>query len=140
MGIAVCRKQPGSKQVAGFLAKTIRTTAKPKYIICDKGSQFWGLAFKHWCRHRTIRLRFGAVGHYGSIAVIERFIRTFKGEGLRRVLVPLNLRKMRTKGNAIIGWYNTCRPHTTLGGRTPEERYRRITLVRPQTPLGLRPC
>jgi len=26
----------------------------------------------------------------------------------------------------IIAWYNTPRPHTTLGGRTPDEAYRRI--------------
>ncbi len=67
-----------------------------------------------------------AVGQYGSIAVIERFIRTLKDDGLRRILVPLTLEKMRAEANAIIAWYNTCRPHTALGGRTPEERYRRI--------------
>ena len=26
----------------------------------------------------------------------------------------------------VIAWYNTCRPHTALGGRTPDERYRRV--------------
>ncbi len=33
---------------------------------------------------------------------------------------------MRAEANAIIAWYNTCRPHTALGGRTPDERYRRV--------------
>ena len=59
-------------------------------------------------------------------AVIERFIRTLKEEGLRRILVPLTLEKMLAEANAIIAWYNTCRPHTTLGGRTPHGRYRRV--------------
>jgi len=58
--------------------------------------------------------------------------------------VPLNLRKMRTEANAFIGWYNTDRPHSWLGGRTPDERYRRIAVAcrrprfepRPQWPVA----
>jgi putative transposase len=126
MGVAVFRKQPDSEQVTAFLASTIRNAAKPKYIICEKGTQFWCKGFERWCRRRKIKPSFGAVGQYGSIAVIERFIRTLKDEGLRRILVPLDLRKMRAEADAIVAWYNTCRPHTTLGGRTPDERYRRI--------------
>ena len=140
MGIAVFRKQPNCKQVSGFLAKTIReTSAKPKYVICDKGPQFWCKAFKRWCRRHKIKPRFGAVCHYGSIAVIERFIRTLKDEGLRRILVPLTIGKMREEANAIIAWYDTCRPHTTLGGRTPEERYCRITAACRRTRFEPRP-
>ncbi len=41
MGTAIFRKQPDGQQVIAFLAKTIRTTAKPKYVICDKGTQSW---------------------------------------------------------------------------------------------------
>jgi transposase InsO family protein len=121
MGIAIFRKQPSSKQVSAFLAKTIRETgARPEYIISDKGPQFWCKLFKRWCRRWKIRPRFGAVGQYGSIAVIERFIRTLKEEGLRRVLIPLNLHKMRQHLDAVA----CC--HYWLGGRTPDERYRRI--------------
>jgi len=127
MGIAIFRKPPDCQLVIAFLAKTIRQAGTaPKYIICDKGTQFWCKRFKRWCKRRKIRPRFGAVGQYGSIAVIERFIRALKDEGLRRILVPLDLRKMRAEANAIIAWYNTCRPHTALVGRTPDERYRRI--------------
>ena len=83
MGIAIFRKQSDCQQVIAFLAKTIRQTGTPpKYIICDKGSQFRCKHFKRWCKRRKIRPRFGAVGQYGSIAIIERFIRTLKDEGL----------------------------------------------------------
>jgi len=127
MGIAVFRKPPDCQQVIAFLANTIRQAGTPpRYIICDKGTQFWCKRFKRWCKRRKTKPRFGAVGQYGSIAVIERFIRTLKDEGLRRILVPLTLPKMRAEADAIIAWYNTCRPHTTLGGRTPDERYRRV--------------
>ncbi len=127
MGGAVFRKQPSSNQVCDFLAKTIRDAkATPKYVVCDKGTQFWCSPFKRWCRRRKIKPRFGALGQHGSIAVVERLIRTLKAEGLRRVLLPLNLRRMREEVAAVVGWYNSHRPHTWLGGRTPEERYRRI--------------
>jgi len=127
MGAAVFRKQPSSKEVCDFLAKTIRDARDtPKHIVCDKGSQFWCSGFKRWCRRRRIKPRFGAIGKHGSIAVIERFNRTLKTEGLRRVLLPLKFCRMRDEVAALVGWYNTHRPHTWLGGRTPEERYRRI--------------
>ncbi|MCY2931612.1 MAG: DDE-type integrase/transposase/recombinase [Planctomycetota bacterium] len=127
MGTVVFPTQPDGRQVRRFLDRTIRQNkAQPKYVICDKGGQFWCKPFKRWCRRRGIKSRFGAVGRHGSIAVIERFIRTLKGEGLRRILVPLNRRKMSDEVIAVAAWYNTHRPHTALSGRTPEERYRRI--------------
>ena len=127
MGITVFRNQPDGQQIRQFLTKTIRQNkAKPQDVICDKAGQFWCEDIKRWCRRHKVKPRFGAVGQHGSIAVIERFIRTLKDEGLHRVLVPLNLWNMCAEVNAIMDWYNRFRPHTYLGGRTPEERYRRI--------------
>ena len=100
MGIAIFRKPPDCRQVIASLAKTIRQAGTPpKYIVCDKGTQFWCRRFKRWCKRRKIKPRFGAVGQYGSIAVIERFIRTLKDEGLRRILVPLRERSLRKQVN-----------------------------------------
>ena len=126
MCVAVFRKQPDSGQVTAFLAKSIRDATTPKYIICDKGTQFWCKAFKRWCRRRKIRPRYGAVGQYGSIAVIEWFIRTLKDEGFRRILVPLRERSLRTQADQWVAWFNEHRPHTALDGKTPNEAYRRI--------------
>jgi len=47
---------------------------------------------------------------------------------------------MRAEGNTIVDWYNTCRPHTYLGGRTPEERYRRIPAASRRPRFEPRPC
>lgn len=127
MGIAVFRKQPNCRQIRDFLIATIRKAkAKPKYIICDKGGQFWCMPFKRWCRRRKIKPRFGAVHKHGSIAVIERFILTMKNECFRRTLVPLRRREFVRLAESYIDWYNRFRPHTTLHGRTPQERYLRI--------------
>jgi len=66
MGVAVFKKQPTAIQVRTFLGR-LYAKAKPKYIICDRGSQFWCHGFKAWCKRKGIRPRFGAVGKYGSI-------------------------------------------------------------------------
>jgi transposase InsO family protein len=43
----------------------------PQYTITDKGRQFWCDSFRQWCRLSGIRHRFGAVGKYGSLAIVE---------------------------------------------------------------------
>ena len=97
--------------------------ASPKYLVCDKGKQFWNPVFKRWCERRNIRPRYGAVGKRGSIALIERFIKSLKDEWLRRITVPFRLGSMRTELSIYFAWFNEHRPHQSLGGRTPLEVY-----------------
>ena len=124
VGFAVFLGRPTSADVQRFLDRAIRATGSPpKYIISDKGRQFWCQSYKRWCRHRGIRPRFGAVGKYGSIAVVERFMRSLKSECTRRILVPLRLEAMRLELTFYIHWYNQHRPSMALDGRTPREVY-----------------
>ncbi len=124
MGFAVFQKDPASRDVRSFLGRAMhQAKAKPKYLICDKGKQFWCRGFKDWCRRKAIRPRFGAVGQHGSIAVVERCIQTLKVECTRRLLVSLRTMTLRQELSWFTVWYNHHRPHTTLGGRTPEEVY-----------------
>jgi len=124
MGLAVWKQPPTSQQVRVFLGRTIRTNqAKPKYIICDKGAQFWCDGFKGWCKRRSIRPRFGAVGQHGSIAIVERFIRSMKDEFTRRIMLPLRQAATLNLLKSYANWFNESRPHTALAGRTPDEVY-----------------
>ena len=124
MGFAVFKKVPHSRDVRCFLGRAMhQATAKPKYLICDKGKQFWCQEFKDWCQRKGIRPRFGAIGQHGSIAVVERFIQTVKIECTRRLLVSLHSTTFRRELSWFTVWYNRHRPHTTLGGRTPGEVY-----------------
>jgi transposase InsO family protein len=126
MGFAVFAKQPTSEQVRTLLGRTIQSAGRaPKYLICDKGPQFWCSGFKDWCRRRGIKPRFGAVGQHGSIAVVERFILTLKTLCTRVILVPVRRERMREELNRFAGWYNGDRPHMTLNGATPDEVYHR---------------
>lgn len=89
MGFALFRKAPTSVEVRCCLGRVIGADGTaPRYLVSDKGSQFFPTAdYKKWCRHRGIRPRFGALGKHGSIAVLERAVRTIK-EALQRIMVP----------------------------------------------------
>jgi len=124
IGFAVFRKQPTAAEVRTFLEGAMsRAKVKPKYLISDKGSQFWKCeAYEAWCESHGIKPRFGAVGKHGSIAVIERFLRTVK-EGMRKIVMPLRCDDFRNELVAFVDWYNEYRPHAFLCGRTPNEVY-----------------
>jgi len=125
VGFAVFKRRPTSFEVYSFMGTAIhRSGAKPRYIISDKGKEFDCKPFKDWCRRKGIRPRYGAVGKHGSIAIIERLIRSMKSECTRRIIVPFRLDQMRGELACYASWYSGHRPHTALGGRTPMEVYR----------------
>jgi hypothetical protein len=78
-----------------------------------------------WCRRKEIKPpRYGAIGKHGSIAVVERFILTLKCLLSSLPLVPYRRDAFQRELDAITDWYNHHRPHTRLGGRTPDEVYK----------------
>jgi putative transposase len=124
MDIEIFRNNPAAVSVSLFLEYAIHTAkATPKYIICDKGKQFWCSVFKDWCDHHGITPRFGAVGQHGSIALVERFILTLKNECTRILLVPLRRDPFHQELTCFANWYNQSRPHSALHGKTPDEVY-----------------
>jgi transposase InsO family protein len=122
VGFAVFAKPPTSEGVQGFLDRAIDLAGgAPRYVITDRGRQFRCASFRRWHRRWGVRVRFGAVGTPGSIAVVERFIRSLKTECARRILIPLQVQSMRREIDAYAMWYNEHRPSQALGGRTPRE-------------------
>ena len=164
MGFCVFKHPPSSLQIRSFLARAFRlrqgfaghvhvTGHVPKYIISDKGSQFWNNTFKKWCKRRKTMPRFGAVGKYSSIAIdlafeaswrsrLERCIRSMKTEYARQIIVPLRQSDMRYELGLYVTWpvrhsfndggYNELRPHQALNGRTPHEIYDGLQVLRTQ--------
>ncbi len=124
VGFAIFDHSPSSDQIQIFLDRAIQASrSTPKYVITDKGTQFWCRSFKRWCKRRGIRPRYGRIGEPASIAIVERFIRSMKQECIRCVLVPLSLAAMRREVHLYGIWYNTQRPHMGLAGKTPHEVY-----------------
>ncbi len=96
----------------------------PKYLISDKGSQFWLCeGYREWCERHGTTPRLDASGKHGSIAVIDRFIKTLKDEATRRILVPFRRETFRRELILFRDWYNEHRPHMTLEHKTPNEVY-----------------
>jgi putative transposase len=127
MGVATFKNSPTSVSVQSFLESAIHNaTATPKYIVCDKGQQFWCDTFKAWCDRQGITPRFGAVGQHGSIAIVERFILSLKNECTRVILVPLRREALRLEFTLYTCWHNQTRPHSALDGKTPDEVYHGI--------------
>ena len=125
MGFTVLRKEPKSREVIASLGRTIRgVNAAPKYILSDKGRQFWCRCFKAWCKRRGIRPRYASTGgQTRATAIVERFIRSLKDEWLCRTSLPFRREAMRQHVLRYLVWYHESRPHQGLGGKTPMEAY-----------------
>lgn len=123
VGFRLFHNQPTARQVRAVLSRAIRKSKRaPKYIVSDKGPQFWCDSFKAWCRRKNIKTRFGAIGKHGSIAIIERFFRSMKSECTRRILVSFHKTEMLRELDLYVRWYNHHRPHQGINGLTPDER------------------
>ncbi|MFC1491042.1 transposase, partial [Nitrospinota bacterium] len=127
MRITSFKTPPTSSAVQYLLDRTIdKAGSAPKHLISDKASQFWCAEFMGWCDRKGITPRFGAVGKKGSIAVIERFIRSLKRECIGEILVPLCEQAVLRELELFADWYNVHRPHSALAGQTPAEVYRGV--------------
>jgi len=93
----------------------------PRHLISDRGREFTARSFRRGCRRAGIRQRFGAIGKHGSIALVERCIRSLKEEGAQSWLAPILWRTVERELSLFADWYNGQRPHAGLAGATPDE-------------------
>jgi len=143
LAFRIFRHEPSAADVCALLDDAVRRSgASPKYIISDQGTQFQS-EYRRWCKTNSVKPRFGAVGQHGSIAIVERFIRSMKDEFLRRIHVSASRDAMLGTLSAYQTWYNEHRPHSSLDGRTPGEVLRQdpaplpTVLIEPRTAVPL---
>ena len=124
MGAAIFKKEPTAGEVIRVLGRVCRNRGSPRHLVTDHGVQFTADDFGVWCRRHGIQQRFGAIGKYGSLAVIERFIRSLKNECTRLLpIVPLARAAFGREIDEYVAWFNIERPHSRFGARTPDEIY-----------------
>ena len=127
---AVYPRQPTARQICALLERAARHAGRPpRHLVTDRGAQFRE-DYLAWCARRRVQPRFGAVGKKGSIAIVERFIRSMKDECFRCISVPLEHRAVCRELDAYAAWYNEVRPHSALAGATPSDRLARRGLAR----------
>ena len=125
-----CARHDQIMAVGAAAASTVGTETRRQASIGGRARGLAGSSYKKVqdvvADSTAIRPRFGAVGKHGSIAVVERFIRTMKDEATRRIVIPLRRLRFRSELNSFLSWYNEHRPHRTLRGKTPNEVYFRL--------------
>jgi putative transposase len=114
---------PNAGWIIDALEQALRKHGGLKHLISDQAPVFVGDAFAELLKQWNIKPRFGAVGKYGSIAVTERVIRTLKYEWLRCAPLIKGFDHLTCLCTEFEHWYNTWRPHMTLGGLRSDDFY-----------------
>ena len=117
---------------AGFctdaLDEALAAYGTPEIFNTDQGSQFTSFAFTARLREAGIRISMDGRGRCMDNIFIERLWRSLKYEAVYLHEIADGFTARRVIGEWI-AFYNTIRPHSALGGRTPAEAYRGDTPV-----------
>ena len=97
---------------------------KPEIFNTDQGSQFTSTDFTGVLRAAEVRISMDGRGRWMDNVFIERLWRSLKYECVYLSAFETGS-EMRTGLGQWIGYYNGNRPHSRLGGRTPDEVYGR---------------
>jgi putative transposase len=124
---------PGAR-VAQVLDRVARRRGLPRSIRVDNGPEFTGRALDEWAHRRGVKLEFIRPGKPVENAFIESFNGRIRQECLNQHWF-LDLDDARRTIEAWRISYNTNRPHSGIGGRTPAE-FARLNRREKQTRLS----
>ena len=104
------------------LQEALARFGRPEIFNTDQGSQFTSADFTDVLKGAQVRISMDGRGRWMDNVFIERLWRSLKYECvyLHAFETGSELRAGLTRW---ISYYNTRRPHSTLGGRTPNEAY-----------------
>ena len=94
--------------------------AKPEIINSDQGSQFTSNEYINLLKSEGIRISMDSVGRATDNNRIERFFRSLKQEKLY-IYAYESVNELKTLIQEYMKYYNTERPHQSLGYATPAE-------------------
>ena len=119
------RRVPGwrlSNTLVGALEEALARHGRPEIFNTDQGCRFTGMAFTQVLKDAGVKISMDGRGRWTDNVMIERPWRSLKYE----CVYPRAFER-GTEARAGIGsWitcYNTSRPHSVFGGRTPDEVY-----------------
>jgi transposase InsO family protein len=132
-----------TRAICDGLAAALRAYGCPEQILTDNGKVFTGrfnhppteVLFDRICRENGIEHLLTAPRSPTTTGKIERFHRTMRLEfDTRRVFS--SLRAAQAALDQWVAEYNTARPHQSLDGATPAEKFQ-LRPADPPTPLEL---
>ena len=106
------------RRVARELTTLIERRGKPQMIVSDNGTEFTSNAILHWSKEHRLEWHYTAPGKPMQNGYIESFNGRMRDELLNESLY-LDLDQARQIIAAWVTDYNTRRPHSSLGYKTP---------------------
>ncbi len=131
LAIEVDGSLPGAR-VVRVLERLAEECGLPAANRTDNGTEFAGRALDQWAYEKGVRLEFIQPGKPMQNGYIESFNGRLRDECLNENWF-LSLRDARRIIEAWRRDYNSFRPHTALGGRTPDQAASAETGLRPPT-------
>jgi putative transposase len=104
------------------LEEALARYGKPEIFNTDQGSQFTSQAFTGVLRREGIAISMDGRGAWRDNVVVERLWRSVKYEEVY-LHAYASVSEARSSIGRYLGFYNARRPHSSLGGRTPDQTY-----------------
>jgi putative transposase len=104
------------------LEEAMACFGKPDIFNTDQGSQFTSSGFTAVLSAAGVRISMDGRGRWMDNVFIERLWRSLKYECVYLYAFETGS-ELRARLAKWIGYYNARRPHSSLGGRTPDEAY-----------------
>ncbi|MBF0459457.1 MAG: transposase [Nitrospirae bacterium] len=111
------------------LERALRRHGCPDIFNTDQGCQYTGGAFTDVLKGNKIRISMDGKGRAMDNIMIERLWRSVKYEEVY-IKDYETVKELIDALRSYFEFYNTERPHASLGGRTPAEIYNKIAVLR----------
>lgn len=108
------------KRVARELTRLVGARGKPKMIVSDNGTEFTSNAILSWAKGHAVDWHYIAPGRPMQNGYIESFNGRMRDELLNESLF-VDLDHARRLIDDWVTDYNTARPHSSLGYKTPAD-------------------
>ncbi len=115
----------GSGHVVDVLTELADLGRKPRELQLDNGPEFRSRALVKWCHENDVLLRFITPGRPTENGHVESLNGTLRNECLNEHWFT-DLTDARDKIEKWRTRYNSFRPHSSLGGATPEEKFEQL--------------
>jgi len=123
------------KRVARELTALIEVRGKPRMIVSDNGTEFTSNAILGWAKEHQVEWHYIAPGRPMQNGYIESFNGRMRDELLNESLF-INLDQARQLIDEWAADYNTARPHSSLGYKTPTAYADTLTAPKGVTPAA----
>jgi putative transposase len=104
------------------LEEALGRHGRPEIFNSDQGSQFTSLEFTQVLKDAEIAISMDGKGAWRDNVFVERLWRSVKYEEVY-LRAYASVSEARASIGSYLGFYNGTRPHSSLGGRTPEQAY-----------------